>query len=71
MRVHAVRSVNYYSDKDDGRDVKKYKFIANCTSRHCTNTTEYSTVVKPLANAKDFFCRDCGSALFTERVEVK
>jgi len=70
MRIHPF-SRTEYSDKDEGKELKKYRFVVNCTSYLCTKTSEYSTVIKTNATKRDILCPDCQSALYTERVEIK
>lgn len=79
MRIHQRPFKNYnhnydnetkYTDSNEGKDLKKYKFTAYCTSYMCTGNVSYDTKIKPNANKHDDFCRDCGSALFWEKKEI-
>jgi hypothetical protein len=57
-----------YTDKNDGKDIRKDKYIANCTSYICTHCDVGSVIKNVSIHAID--CPDCQSALFWERVDV-
>lgn len=69
VRTHEIpRPYQYYTDRLEGSEIKKYKFVAHCTSYQCTKTYEFSSVVKPDAKKTDSFCSECGHAIFWERI---
>lgn len=71
MRVHnQPRLFADFTDKDEGKDLKRFKYVANCTSYICTRAHDYGSVVKHDAKITDVFCHKCGSALFWERFEL-
>ena len=52
-------------------EVVKYQYVAHCTSAKCNGgDREYGSVVKRNADKKDVYCRDCGSAIFFEKIKL-
>jgi len=71
MRVHPIpRAYELFSDKSEDSEIKKYRFVPNCTSYSCTKNAEYATIVKKNVFRNEMFCPDCGHALFWEKFNI-